>query len=93
MINSAFIFGVDELKVGEELAKQALNISQSYPHPFWMLAVNLYYQGRLEEALQYAKLGYDLDPTIEESKKIYETIEKHSEFKKTTKQSFFYITI
>ncbi|HEY4502903.1 MAG TPA: O-antigen ligase family protein [Candidatus Paceibacterota bacterium] len=74
IINTAFTFRVDELKRGEDVARQALQISELYPHAYWVLAVNLYYQGRQEEALVYAKAALTLDPTLEKSKEIYEII-------------------
>ncbi|MFZ2693747.1 MAG: O-antigen ligase family protein, partial [Minisyncoccia bacterium] len=89
-INSAFIFGVDELKRGEELTRQSLEISQKYPFPYWVLSINLYLQGRVDEALVYAKEAYDLDPTIEKSKEIYETLQAHAK-SKSKQKSFFYI--
>ena len=74
IINTACTCRVDELKRGEDVARQALQISELYPHAYWVLAVNLYYQGRQEEALVYAKAALTLDPTLEKSKEIYEII-------------------
>lgn len=80
LINYAFIFDVNRLERGEELARKSLEMSRAYPHPFWVLAMNLYYQGRIDEALLYAKYAYDLDPEIDESKEIYETLKASSKF-------------
>jgi len=76
-INTAFIFGINELQKGEELSRQALELSKNYPHAYWVLAVNLYYQGNTEESLRYAKEGYDLDPKIEKSKYVYDTLDSY----------------
>lgn len=93
IVNTAFMFGIDELERGEELARQALNISQSYPHPYWVLAINLYYQGKSEEALQYAKLAYNLDPSIERSREVYEILKTNSKLQKGIQKSFIYLNL
>ncbi len=78
LINTAFIFGVNELEQGEEIANKALAISKSYPHAYWALAVNLYQQGRKEEGIAYAKKAVELDPTIEKSQLLYKEMNSRS---------------
>lgn len=90
-INFAYMLGVNQLRKGEELLHEALKISQAYPHPYLALAVNLYNQGRTEEALLYAKQGYDLDPKIIKSKELYETLLARAKFPDREK-SFLYLS-
>jgi tetratricopeptide (TPR) repeat protein len=91
MINTSFIFKIDDLKKGEELARRALGVSTSYPHAYWILAENLYYQGRLEEALDSARHAYDIDPTIKQSMFLYEFMQNQVKSKDTLR-SFIYIS-
>ncbi len=91
LINNAFIFGINNLPKGEELARQAIEISPVYPHPYWVLAVNLQYQGRTEEALLYAKQAYDIDPTNKQSQELYGTLAERARTK-ALKQSFLFLS-
>ena len=85
------MLGVEELEKGEGMLQEALKISRAYPHPFLALAVNLYNQGRIEEALSYAKQGYDIDKAIVKSKEVYETLESRAKFPNGP-QLFFYLS-
>jgi O-antigen ligase len=80
LVNSSFAFGVDRLEAGEEALRNALSISEGYPHPYWLLAVNMYYQKRHEEAIEFAKRAYDLDPGIEQSKVVHDFVGRYSRF-------------
>jgi tetratricopeptide (TPR) repeat protein len=91
MINSASIFKIDELKYGEELLRKALDVSTAYPHAYWLLAENLYYQGKLDEALETAREGYDIDPSIKQSIFLYEFVQKQAKSPNSAK-SFIYIS-
>lgn len=75
-INSSFIFGINDLEHGEDLARQALLISENYPYPYWILAINLYYQGRESEALEAAQRALELHPDIDISRSLYETMDR-----------------
>ncbi|KKU75873.1 MAG: hypothetical protein UY01_C0002G0016 [Candidatus Nomurabacteria bacterium GW2011_GWB1_47_6] len=78
-INFAYLLGIDKLPKGEELLHEAFQISEAYPQAYQALAVNLYNQGRITEALSYAKQGYEADRTIEKSKELYDTLEARAE--------------
>lgn len=89
-INSAFIFGIDELEKGNELAQQAIAISDKYPYPYWILAINSYYQGNNDEALAYAKQALEIDPEIEVSQSLYGGLDAQIR-SRSTEKAFMYL--
>lgn len=64
---SAYFFDLDTLKEGEKIAREALQISSNYPQPYLILAANLYYQNRYEEAITYAQKAQEIDHSSLES--------------------------
>lgn len=85
-INSSSLFGVGSLQEGEDALKNALQISNGYPQPYLMMAVNLYYQGKIYEALDYAKQAQDISSQLLEAKKVYEMIKAGSNSADKTKK-------
>jgi len=65
--SSAHFFGLDTLEEGEKAAREALEISSTYPQPYLILAANLYYQDKNEEAIKYAQKAYEIDNSLLES--------------------------
>ena len=92
-INFAGMLGVDKLKQGEDILREALKISQAYPHAYLVLAVNLYNQRRVPEALSYAKEALDLDPLLVKSKEIYETLKTNAAVRTAPKTYLFLSSI
>lgn len=87
---NAYAFEFDELDRAEELAKEAIDISASYPHPFWVLAVSRYYQEDLDSALDFAERAYQINPTAEESKSIYQAVKNRID-NPTQSRQFLYL--
>ncbi|MBI2013501.1 MAG: O-antigen ligase family protein [Candidatus Colwellbacteria bacterium] len=63
VINAANAVGVNKLEKGEEIIRRAITISDLYPHPYALLAFNLYFQERYDEALEVAETAITKDPS------------------------------
>lgn len=78
LLNSAFIFHINELDKAEEIAQEALNISDILPQPKWVLSVNAYYRDDLEIARQYISSIEEDFAGLPMTSRISEEIEKAS---------------
>lgn len=70
------LLGVDHLNEAHKVLDDAISISSQIPQAYWMKSVAYLYQRKFDLAREWAKRGYDLNPNIEQSKKIIDYIEK-----------------
>ncbi len=70
------LFEVDNLNLAIENADKAIAIAPQIPQAYWMKSVAYLYQRKFDLAREWAKKGYDLNPNIEESKKVVDYIER-----------------
>lgn len=70
------VFGEDHLNEAHVELDKAIAIAPQIPQAYWMKAVACLYQAKFKDAQEWAKKGYDLNPNIEESKRVVEYIDK-----------------
>lgn len=70
------VFGEDHLDEAHSELDKAIAIAPQIPQAYWMKAVAYLYQAKFKEAKGWAKKGYDLNPDIEESKRVVDYIDK-----------------
>jgi tetratricopeptide (TPR) repeat protein len=70
------LLGVDHLNEAHDVLDDAISISPQIPQAYWMKSVAYLYQRKFDLAREWAKRGYDLNPNIEQSKKIVDYIER-----------------
>ncbi len=70
------LFDDDKLGRAQEVLDKAITIAPQSPQAYWMKAVTFLYQAKFAEARVWAQKAYDLNPKIEESKKVIDYIEE-----------------
>lgn len=73
------LFGVDKLDDAQKLLDEALLINPNIPQTYWMKSVAYLYQGKFLEAKEWSLKGLELNPEIEQSKKIVSYINRSVE--------------
>ncbi len=67
---------VNHLDYAHQVLDDAIKLNPEIPTAYWMKAVAYLYQREFALAREWAKRGYDLNPNIEQSKKIIDYIEE-----------------
>lgn len=70
------LFGIDNLNEAHTALDQALTIVPQAPQAYWMKAVAYLYQQKFDLAKEWAQKAYDLNPGIEESKRLIDYINR-----------------
>ncbi len=70
------VFNEDHLNEAHTELDKAISIAPQAPQAYWMKAVAYLYQAKFDEAREWAKKGYDLNPNIEESKRVVDYVDK-----------------
>lgn len=70
------LFEVDHLNEAHAVLDRAITLVPQAPQSYWMKSVAYLYQRKFDLARQWAKKAYDLNPGIEQSKKLIEYIDR-----------------
>lgn len=70
------LFDVDNLDKAHASADTAIALVPAAPQAYWQHAVAYLYQRKFDLAREWAKKAYDLNPNIEESKRVLDYIER-----------------
>lgn len=70
------LLGVESLDKAHETLDKSIALYPQIPQAYWMKSVAYLYQGKFKLAREWAQKGYDLNPNVEQSKKIIDYIER-----------------
>lgn len=70
------LLGVDTLDKAHNALDKSISLYPQIPQAYWMKSVAYLYQGKFKLAREWAQKGYDLNPNVEQSKKIIDYIER-----------------
>lgn len=69
------LLGYDNLDKAHIALDEAISLVPNTPQPYWIKSVAYLYQGNFNLAKEFARKAYDLNPDIEESKRLKDYIE------------------
>lgn len=70
------LFDVDRLTQAHTILDEAISIVPQAPQAHWLKSVAYLYQGKFKDARESAKRAYDINPNIEESKRVVDYIDR-----------------
>jgi len=70
------LFNIDTLKEAQNVLDDAISLHPEIPQAYWMKSVAYLYMGKFSLAYEFAKKGYDLNPSIEQSQIIVDYIDR-----------------
>lgn len=70
------LLGVESLDKAHSILDEAISLYPQIPQAYWMKSVAYLYQGKFKLAREWSQKGYDLNPNVEQSKKMIDYIER-----------------